>query len=663
MRYDLSRPVCDWLTMFEFIRTHQRLMQLALLLIIFPSFAFVGIQGYSHFGEGENTIAKVAGQPITKQEWDAAQREQMDRFRQMFGAQFDPKMFDTPEAKQRILDNLIAQRALAAEVGRDHLTVSDQSLQQAILGIQGLTNAEGKFDAERYQSLLEAQGMTPTMYEARLRQDMALQQLNGAIQSSGFAPKTVASHLSDLNDQEREVQEMTFKSADYVSQVKITDDMLRAYYNQNGSQFEIPEQVKAEYVVLSMDAVAAQIAVSDADIKSYYDQNSKRYTVDEQRRASHILIKADKSASDAEKATAKAKAEKLLAQVRKNPADFGKLAKENSDDPGSAERNGDLGFFGKGMMVKPFEDAAYKLKQGEISDLVQSDFGYHIIQLTGVKPASVKTLDEVKSEIAAEIKRQKAAKEYSAETETFTNTVYEQADSLKPVADKLKLKVETAGNLGRQPNPAIAPNAPYNNPKFLKALFSDDAIKSKHNTEAIEIAPNTMIAGHVVEYKPASKRPFEEVQAIVRADLTRSEAAGLARKAGEARLAALKLKDDTTGFGEPKTVSRTKNQGFNPAALSSVMKADTTRLPAYAGVELTGQGYSVYRIGKISQPVTQDAARRQAEQQQVANALAQQEMAAYIDVLKQRAKVKILKQVATIAPGADGSDGGAPESQ
>lgn len=647
--------------MFEFIRTHRRLMQFALLLIIFPSFAFVGIQGYSRFGDGENTIAKVAGQPITKQEWETAQREQMDRFRQMFGAQFDPKMFDTPEAKQRILDNLIAQRALAAEVTRNHLTVSDQSLQQAILGIQGLINAEGKFDAERYQSLLAMQGMTPAMYEARLRQDLALQQLNGAIQSSGFAPKTVASRLSDLNDQEREVQELSFKSADYISQVKITDDMLKAYYNKNSSQFEIPEQAKAEYVVLSADVVAAQIAVSDADIKSYYDQNTQRYTVDEQRRASHILVKADKNASDAEKAAAKAKAEKLLAQVRKNPADFGKLAKENSDDPGSAERNGDLDFFGKGMMVKPFEEATYKLKQGEISDLVRSDFGYHIIQLTGVKPAAVKTLDEVRAEIAAEIKRQKAAKEYSAQAEVFTNMVYEQADSLKAVADKLKLKIETAANLGRQPNPAVAPNAPFNNPKFLKALFSDEAIKNKHNTEAVEVAPNTLIAGHVVEYKPTTKRPFEEVQAIVRESVTRTEAANLVKKAGEAKLAELKAKDDTTGFGEAKTLSRTKNQGFNPTALSPVMKVDTTKLPAYVGVELPGQGYSVYRIGKIAQPATQDAARRQAEQQQVANALAQQEMAAYIDVLKQKAKVKILKPVAATAPAADGKDAAASE--
>ena len=316
--------------MFEFIRTHRRLMQFALLLFIFPSFAFFGLEGYTRFREGDNAIAKVAGQSITQQEFDNAQREQMERLRQMFGGQFDPKLLDTPEAKQNILDGLIAQRVIAAEAAKNNLSVSDQALQQNILAIPGLTGADGKFDVERYKSLLAAQGMTPAMYEARLRQDLSLQQVSGGVQGTAFAPKTVANRLSDLNDQQRDVQEVLFKASDFASQVKVTDEMLRAYYEKNAKQFEIPEQVKAEYVVLNDEVVASQITVSDADIKSYYDQNASRYTEEEQRRASHILIKADKNAPAADKAAAKEKAEKLLAQVRKNPADFAKVAKENS---------------------------------------------------------------------------------------------------------------------------------------------------------------------------------------------------------------------------------------------------------------------------------------------------------------------------------------------
>lgn len=640
--------------MFEFIRTHRRLMQFLLLLFIFPSFAFFGLEGYTRFREGDNAVAKVAGQSITQQELDAAQREQMERFRQMFGGQFDPAMLDTPEARQNILEGLIAQRVVAMEAARNRLSVSDQSLQQTILGVPGLVGPDGKFDIERYKSLLAAQGMTPAMYEARLRHDLALQQVSEAVQGTAFAPRSVASRLSDLNDQERDVQEMLFKASEYLSQVKVTDEMLRAYYEQHGKQFEIPEQVKAEYVVLNSDAVAAQISVSDADIKSYYDQNSKRFSEEEQRRASHILISAGKDASAAEKAAAKEKAEKLLVQVRKNPADFAKIAKENSDDPGSAERGGDLDFFGRGMMVKPFEDAVYALNKGEISNVVQSDFGFHIIQLTDLKAGTTKSLDEVKGQIAAEIKKQLAAKRYAEMAEQFSNIVYEQSDSLKPVAEKLGLKIETATGLTRNPDPAVAPTAPQNHPKFLSALFSDDSIRNKRNTEAVEVAPSTLVAGRVVEYKPVTKRPFEEVKSVISERVTRIEAAKLAKQAGESKLAAVKAGGDAGGFGDAKTVSRAKNQGLPREALLAVMKADSSKLPNHVGVDLGEQGYGIYRITKVAQPASPDQARRQAEQQQIADALAQLEMAAYVEVLKKKAKVEVLRPAASSASAANG---------
>ncbi|MGB7479316.1 MAG: SurA N-terminal domain-containing protein [Burkholderiaceae bacterium] len=640
--------------MFEFIRTHQRLMQFILLLFIFPSFAFFGLESYSRFSGGDNVVAKVAGQPITQQDWDAALREQMERFRQMFGERFNPAMFDTPQVKQEVLDNLIAQRALAAEATRAQLSVSDQALQQAILDIPGLVGADGTFDGARYKELLAMQGLTPVMYEARLRHDLALQQLNSSIQATAFAPKALAARLSDLSDQERVAQQLLVKASDFAAQVKVTDDMLKAYYDQHGQQFVVPEHAKIEYVVLDANALAAQTPVSDDDIKSYYEQNKQRYTTEEQRRASHILITVSKDASAKDKEAAKAKAEALLAEVRKDPAAFAKVAKENSQDPGSAEQGGDLGYFGRQAMVKPFEDAVFQLKEGEISGLVPTEFGYHIIKLTGIKPGSVKPLAEVKDEIAAEIKKQLAAKKFSEMADLFGNTVYEQADSLQPVADKLKLAIQSANDVTRTPNPALAPNLPYNDPKFLKALFTDDVIRAKHNTEVVEVAPNTLIAGRIVEHKPAAKRPFEEVQAQIRKQVVQDEAARLARESGKSRLAALKAKDDASGFGAEKTVSRSKDGGLDPQAQATVMKADVRQLPAYAGVELADGDYAILRISKVVQPANPDQARRQAEQQQLANVLAQEEMTAYIDVLKQKAKVQILKPV-TAEPEADGA--------
>ncbi|MES2832075.1 MAG: SurA N-terminal domain-containing protein [Pseudomonadota bacterium] len=645
--------------MFEYIRTHRRLMQFALLLFIIPSFAFVGVESYSNFGDPANTVAKVGDQSITKDEWEAAQQNQVEQLRQRFGEQFDPKLFDTPEAKQRVLENLVAQRALAVEATRKNLVISDQTLQQSILAVPGLTGENGSFDVERYKGLLAVQGITPAMYETRLRKDLALQQINSAIQSTAFAPKTVASRLSDLNDQERVVQELSFKVDDFVPQVKLTDAMLKAYYDKNIRQFQTPEQVKAEYVVLSSAAIAPQIAVSDADIKAYYDQNAKRYGTEEQRRASHILIATKKDASATEVAAAKTKAENLLLQVRATPASFAKLAKENSDDPGSGERGGDLELFARGAMVKPFEDAVFQMKVGQISDLVRSDFGFHIILLTDIKPASIKPLDEVKTEITAEIRTQLANKKYAEAAEVFTNTVYEQADSLKPVAEKLKLTVETVAGLTRLPDSqqSTATPSPVNNPKFLAALFGDDALKNKRNTEAVDVAPNTLVAGRVLEYRPVGTLPFEQVQAVVREQLTRIEAMNLARQAGEAKLAELKKSADAAQFGPTKTVARSKQTDLPAPAVAAVMNADTTKLPALTSLVVPDQGYSIFKITKVTTPENVDAARRQAEQQQIAEALAQEEMLAYIDVLKQKAKVKILTPAATPAESSGRADG------
>lgn len=628
--------------MFDFIRTHQRLMQFLLLLFIVPSFALLGVESYTSMGDERNVIAKVGGQTILKEELDAAQRQQADRLREAYGARFDPSMLDTPDARRGILDNLIAQKALAVEAARNGLSVSDASLQQSILQIPALQGADGKFDVERYKALLAAQGMTPEMYEAQLRQDLALQQINAAVQNSAFAPKSLATRLSEINEQQREVQELLFKASDYASKVKVTDEMLKSYYDNSGSRFETPEQIKAEYVVLNPAAAVAQVTVTDADIKSYYDQNAARYTVEEQRRASHILLTAPKDAPAKDRAAARAKAEALLTQLRKNPSDFARLAKENSQDPGSAERGGDLDFFGKGMMVKEFEDTAYKLPKGQISNVVESEFGYHIIQVTDVKPGGVRTLDQVKDEIGAEIKKQLAARKYTELADTFSNTVYEQADSLKPVADKLGLKIETVSNLGRNPDPALK-DAPYNSAKFLNALFADEAVRSKHNTEAIEVAPSTLIAGRVLAFQPRARRPFEEVKAQIRELVLQQEAMAMARKAGEAWLADAKGNPPGTGFGPPKLVSRTASAGLDESAFMTVMKADVTKLPRVVGTELPGQGYGVYRINKLAPVGKVDEARRTAEQQQIANALSQQETLAYIEVLKDRAKVKVLQ--------------------
>ena len=624
--------------MFEFIRTHKRLMQIFLMLLIVPSFVLVGVSSYDNKGDNANAVANVDGQKITQQEWEEAQRQQIERYRKMYGAQFDQKIFETPQAKQAILDNLIAERALGSEIARNHLTITDATLAKVYAEqFQG--------DVNQYKATAASMGLSTTGLDARVRREMATQQLSGSVQLTAFAPRAIASRLSDINDQEREVQEMLFPVADFVSQVKLTDAMIKAYYDKNAALFLIPEQIKVEYVVFTPEMVESQVSVTDTEIADFYGKNTARFTTPEQRSASHILINAKKEAPAAEKTAARAKAEAILAQLRKNPAEFAAIAKVQSQDPGSAELGGDLGVIEKGAFVKPVEEAIYHLKQGEISDVVESEYGFHVLTVTALKLASTKTADQARAEIVAELKKQKISKKYSELAEAFSNTLYEQSDSLKPAADKLKLQVQTIDSLTRKPAPALAA-APYNNPKFLTALFSNDSLKNKRNTEAVQAGPNTLIAGRVVEFRPAAKRPLAEVDAMIRQRVTVEEAARLAAKAGEAKIAAAKASGDAAGFGIAKMVSRIKQPPFDPAAAMALLKADVSKLPAYVGVELPGQGYGVYRISKVTQAQTPDAARRKSEFDQIADALGQQDMYGFIQAVKQKAKVKLLTKPA-----------------
>lgn len=627
--------------MFEFIRTHQRLMQFVLLLLILPSFVLVGVSQYEKRGSNDG-VATVDGRTITQQEWEAAQRRQIDQARAMMGPRFDQKLFETPEAKQEVLDGLVSERAISAEVARSHLAVGNASLAKAIQEQTGLRKPDGSFDLDAYKAFLTSQGLTAQAFEQRIGYQMAVQQLAESVQATSFAPRSVAGRLSDINDQQREVQELLLPIASYASQVKVTDDMVKAYYDKNATLFQVPEQIKAEYVVFNADAVEKQVSVSDAEIADAYNKNKARFSTPERRSASHILITVPKDAKPADDAAAKAKAQAILAEVQKNPNEFAKIAKAQSQDPGSAELGGDLGVVEKGLFDKPVEDAIYQLKEGEVSGLVRSSFGYHIVKVTKVVPSTQKTLEEARPEIVADLKKTKLSNKYSELAEIFSNTVYEQSDSLKPVADKLGLTIQTADGLTRTPNPALG-NSPVNNDKFLKAIFSQDAIANKRNTEAVEVAPSTLVAGRVVEFKPATKRPLAEVADQIRQRVTQEEELRLARQAGEAKLAALKASGDATGFGDVKVLSRTMttDPGINHAAALAVLKADVSKLPAYIGLELPGQGYGIYRIGKVTMPAKPDQDRRKQEADSIARAIGNAETYGYIEALKKKAKAKV----------------------
>jgi peptidyl-prolyl cis-trans isomerase D len=355
---------------------------------------------------------------------------------------------------------------------------------------------------------------------------------------------------------------------------------------------------------------------------------------------------------------ARKKAEQLLAQVRAKPGDFEKLARENSKDPGSAAQGGDLGFFGKGMMVKPFEEAVFKLKPGEVSDVVESDFGFHVIKLTEVKPAEIKPLEQVRADIERDLKTQQAQKEFAKAADQFTNLVYEQADSLQPAADALKLKVQKVDALTRRGL------APYINSRVVDALFSDESLKSRKNTQAIEIGTNTMVSARIVDYKPAAVKPLDEVKGQVRQLVERGEAVRLAKEAGEAKLAELRKQPSDAGMSAPRTISRSKPEDLPPSAVNAIMRAPADKLPAYVGTEIENTGYLVAQIVSSKVGDAGSPEQRNAQDRVLAQQAAAADEIAYAEGLKARHNVKILKAdfqkpAAKPASGEKAAPGGA----
>ncbi|WP_448167027.1 SurA N-terminal domain-containing protein [Burkholderia ambifaria] len=631
--------------MLDFFRNHQRLMMALLLLIVLPGLGFVGIQGFRGFFDDSANVAAINGHKITRVEFDGAFRQQIDQARQALGGQFDIKTFDTPEHRKQVLDGLIQQRVLADETQRLHLTASDNAVRDALMSdpmIASLKKPDGSIDVERYAQLLSFQGMTPEQYQERVRYSLALQQIPASIVASAFTPKGPAQRLSELAAQQREVQALVLKTSDYAAKVQPTDAQLTAYYDAHKQSFATPETATIQYLVYSPAAAAASAQPNDADIKKFYDDNPTHFRSEAQVRVSHIFIAAASDASAADKAAAKAKAEQLLADVKAHPDQFAQIAQKNSQDAPSAAKGGDLGFITRGSTAggKAFDDAAFALKQGDVSGVVQSDLGFHILKATEVKPSVVKPFADVKDQIAVQLKQQYAAKAFTDNAEGFTSTVYEKAKTLQPAADKYKLTIQTA-TVMPTPNPQLPPTSPLNNPKFLAAVFASDSVKSRNNTQAIDVGNNTLISARVTDYKPAAVPALDTIKDAVRQKVVAEQATELAKKDGAAKLAELQKSKSTDGFTPVQKVSRMQSQGLTPAALSAVYKVDAKTLPAYVGVDLGADGYAIYRVNAVIPGTAVDPQQLAAAQQQMAQVEAQSEGEAYLAALRDRSKVKL----------------------
>lgn len=632
--------------MLEAIREHSKgwLAKLILALITVP-FALWGIDSYLHQAGSSVAVAKVGGQSITMQEYSNA----LQTLRSQLQAEgkVDPATLEDPKLKQSVLDKLIITHLLNAEVNRAKFILSDEQLAKYITQLPEFQQ-DGHFSQEVYDKLLAQNRLSPSQFEARIRGQLLTQEVREGIARLAYLPNGVAEQALKVENQQREVSVAEIKTKDFVAQTKVTPEEVKAYYDKNHDKFRVPEQVKLEFILMSANTLIPGMQVNDDEMKKFYAENASKFQGDEQRRASHILISFGVSATAQAKQEARKKAEEMLAEVRKNPKNFEALAKKYSQDPGSAEKGGDLGVFGRGAMVKPFEDAVFSMSPGAVSDLVESEFGYHIIKLTEIK-GQAQTYDDVKPQIRAELMYQKSLSKFSEQAENFSNMVYEQSSSLQPAAKAFGLQVQTTGWMSREEGAKF-----FKNDRLMNLVFTDEVLKERRNTEAIEVTANSLLSARVVDYKPAAPRTFSEVSAGIEDYLKQEQAAKLAIQKGESDLAILRQAKEVPALEWiPSVMADRKNaQGLTDLVMTEAFKMDAGKLPAYSGVANSNKGYLLVKVSKVESVLPAEDSDKQAKKIELQSALSLEYVSAYIKSLKEKAKITVNQQLLSGEPAS-----------
>ena len=627
--------------MFDFVRKHTRILQLILVILILPSFVVFGIQGYSQFGEQADTVAKVGKQNISQAEWDNAHRNFVERVRAQQPAA-DIKAFDAPEFRKQSLEALVRQYVLAAAAADQKTTVTDARLLRTFTTdprFSALFNPDGSFNKQ----LLEAQGMSANQLVAMVRQELTLGQVLGSVQATGQTSVTSNRQAVDALFQVREVQWLKLDPKQYAAQLNPSAEQLQAFYKDpvNAAWLSSPEKADVEFVVLDLDTLKQRVTVPEEELRRSYQENLPRFSTPEERRASHILVKTDAGASADQKKAARTKAEGLLAQIKQNPAVFAELARKNSDDPGSAVNGGDLEFFGRGAMVKAFDEAAFKLKKGEVSGLVETEYGFHIIQLTDVRGGEAQPFEAVRAQIEDEARKQLAQRQYAEAAERFTNSVYEQPDSLKPVADELKLTVQTATGVLREPG--AKDQGVLGNPRLLTSLFDAENRAKARNTEALEVSTNKLVSARVVKHHPAATRAFADVQAELRDRWVAQAALKAARDDANQKLAAWKKTPEQASLPAPVEMSRRTVFNQPPAVLDAALRIPASQLPGWSVVELGAEGVALIKVNKVL-PLQISPQELKETQSQFGSYWGRAEADAYYRSLKHQFKVEYLNE-------------------
>lgn len=580
-------------------------------------------------GNSQNA-ADVNGEKISQNELNQAVEMQRRQLLQQLGKEFDPAMLDERLLRDASLKGLIERSLLLQGAKDSKFAFSQAALDQVIVQTPEF-QVEGRFNADRFDQVIRQLGYTRMQFRQMLEQEMLIGQLRAGISGSGFVTDEEVTAFARLEKQTRDFATRTLK-ADPAA-VKVSDDDVKAYYDAQQSQFMSPEQVVIEYVELKKDAFFSQVSVGDDEMKAAYE--SEIANLAEQRQAAHILIEVGGDVSDEQ---AKARIEEVQKRLQ-GGEDFAALAKEFSQDPGSASEGGDLGYAGKGVYDPAFEDALYALKQDEVSAPVRTEFGWHLIKLLGVQAPDVPSFDSLKEKLETDLKAQRVEQRFVEATKQLEDAAFESSDLAQP-AQELGLKVQTSEPFGRQGGEGIAANR-----QVLQAAFSQEVLEDGSNSSAIELDPNTLVVIRVKEHRKPQQLELDQVSDSIRAQLTKTRASEAAKAAGEQMVAELrdgKVKPEGAEWQVVEAATRNQD-GVDPAVLQALfrMPKPTGEKSEFSGIALANGDFVVIRLKGVSEPEQALSDEEKAMYRRfLASRSGQEDFAAYRKLLESKADIE-----------------------
>lgn len=636
-------------------------MQVILLIFVAPAFVFLGLSGYSVVNS-DPAMVEVGDLSITKDEFTQAQRNQLQQLQQSSQGRFDPAMLDNPQARQALVDQLINYKIQIAVASADRFSVSDTYLRDVIATMPEFQD-NGRFSADRYNDFLAAYGISPRDFEASKRGELALDIVLQPIDDTAILPTPVLDSIKKALTEERNIRLKTFNSADYAAEVNVSDDDIKNWYENNQDQLRLPQQVVAEYMVLDEAAAMASVPAIDVDkLQEYYEQNKSNYVVPGRVNASHILVKLPSGASDEAKQKALDKASDISNRLKSDSSKFAEVAKDESQDAGTARNGGELGWIQRGTLPLDMEQAVFALASGAVSEPIKGADGYHIFIANQVEPEHGESFDDARAKIEDEVQRQLAAEKFADMATNLTSLVYDDPTSLEPASKSLGLEIRTASGISRDnllEASLIGPNAASSSPdaailddvRVRQSLFSNQVLNDKQNSGVIEISPDTMVVVRVKESIPAHVPDLDTLTDKIKTNIINERSFELAKQAGNEFLA--NIDPDDESYTEQMTVSRLDHNGLSKEVVDAALSIKGDDLPSYGSISLPNS-FVVIKVDGITAGTT-DKASLSGLGSQLSRVWGASEEQAYLAQLRQELGVVVTPEGQKLIQDGDGS--------